>query len=149
MTMSEGVRLLLICTVAGLAIMSFNSEAEELKYKLNLLPKSWHHGSTNATNERHKGVGLSVTTPWNGITYGAMHYTNSFGDDGFMVSISKEYKPVFGLFYPGIGAGYAPSYKESGHKPGIAWVQLRYKWVTMMSAPGEVTTFVFSIPLDW
>jgi len=149
MTLSEVVRLFVAITVLGLAIMSFNSEAAELKYKLNLLPKSWHHGSTNATNERHNGVGLSVTTPWNGITYGAMHYKNSFGHNGYMVAISKEFKPFFGLLYPGIGAGYAPAYTKSGHKPGIAWIAIRYKWVTMMSAPGEVTTFVFSVPLNW
>lgn len=147
MTLSEVARLVLIFVVLGLAIMSFNSEAGELKYKLNLLPKSWHHGSTNATNERHEGVGLSVTMP-NGYTYAAMHFKNSYGDNGWMIGASKEFKPLFGVIYPGFGVGYAPSYAESGHSTAIAWLAFRYRWVTMMTAPGEVTTFVFSIPLN-
>lgn len=147
MTQMERVRLLAISVVVTVGLYTCGAEGSELKYKLNLLPKSWHQGQTNATNERHKGVGLSVTLP-NGITYGAMHYKNSFGDNGWMVSAAKEYEPLFGLIYPGIGMGYAPSYAKSGHEVGLVWVQLRYKWVTMMSAPGEVTAFVFSIPLN-
>ena len=148
MTQLERIRLLIIFIIVSSVLLMAQCEASgDISYKLNLLPKSWHHGSTNATNERHKGVGLSMTLP-NGFTYGAMHYTNSFGDDGWMASISREYKPIFGVFYPGIGAGYAPAYTESGHKPAIAWVMLRYRWITMMSAPGEVTTFMFSIPLE-
>jgi len=150
MTQKERIVLLFILIAVTLIIMPSSSEAaEELKYHLNFLPKSWHHGSTHATNERHKGVGLSVTTPWNGITYGLWHYKNSYSDNGWMVTVGKEkLEPLFGLIYPGIGVGYAPAYEKSDHDTGIAWISLRYRWVTLMSAPGNVTTFVWSVPIN-
>lgn len=118
----------------------------EYQLRLNLLPWSYHHGSTSATNERHKGIGLSLTLP-NDVTYGVMHYENSFDDRGWMVSMSTEFSPYWGL-HPGLGVGYAPEYEKSGHSVAIGWLSLRYKWFTLLTAPTEVSTIMLSIPFD-
>lgn len=146
MTQSERIRLLIILIIIGLAFLSFNGEAsEKLNLKLNFLPWSVHHGSTNATNERHKGIGLSITP--NRFTYGIMYYENSFDDRGWMVSTSYQFRKVCTVCI-GVGAGYAPTYAESGHNVYLGWLSIRHKWVTLLTAPGEVTALMLSIPID-
>lgn len=117
----------------------------EFKYHLNLLPVSKHHGDTDTTNERHSGVGFSVTLP-NNATYGAMHYTNSYGDDGWMVSTSVKQRDCNLCF--GLGVGYAPAYKETDNSTILGWASVSYGWVTILTVPTEVTALVLSIPLN-
>jgi hypothetical protein len=75
-----------------------------------------------------------------------MHFKNSYGDYGFVVSVSKELKTCFLDVCPGAGVGFAPSYRRSGNVPIIGWLSFRYKWVTVMTLPTEVTTVMVSVP---
>ncbi len=148
MKQSTWRRVLLAFAIGMLVTTTFNCEASgDVKLKLTFLPWSIHHGSNGATNERHQGVGLAIRTA-NRRTFGIMHYRNSYGDEGWSVTASQEARKCLWSICPGFGGGYAPAYKKSGHLPYLGWISFRYKWVTLMTAPGAVTTFVLSIPLN-
>ena len=132
--------------LVSMSMVSRCEASDKYQLKLNLLPWSYHHGSNSATNERHRGVGLSLTLP-NDITYGVMHYKNSYGDNGWNYSVSTEFDPYFWGIKPGLGVAYAPAYEKSGHQVVIGWLSLRYKWISLLTAPGEVSTIMLSIPI--
>ena len=140
------IAVITVCLAVLSVLYTGECFADPVKLKLNFLPTSYHHDRDGGfTNEHHRGVGISVTLP-NRTTYGLMHFRNSYGDDGFLYSVSTE----LGCWTicPGLGLGYAPAYSKSDHVPVIGWLSLRYKWVTMLTAPGEVTTLLFSVPLN-
>lgn len=118
----------------------------EFKYRLNLLPWSTHHGDNDATNETHNGIGVSVTLP-NNATYGIMHFENSYGDEGFMFSLSAELEEDCTVCF-GVGIGFAPAYSESDNSPVLGWGSVRYKYVQLLVVPTEVTAVLFTIPME-
>ncbi len=128
------------------------AEAEELKlaeydYSITFLPWSRHHGKPrDQFNERHHGVGFSVTNVAKRDTYSLVHFENSHEESGFMLSYEHEFKKCWLGMCPGYGGAFAPAYRRTGHSPVIAWVQVRIGWVTIMSFPGVVTTGVIRIP---
>ena len=142
-----GLWVILLSTVfivAGLLLITSEAQADGAKYHLNLLPASRHVNNFDH-NERHEGVGVSMTH--DGVTYGAMSYVNSFGKRGplFSVSANLHYDCTVCL---GVGLGLAPAYTKDDEYPVIAWLSFNYKWVTILNAPGEVTAIVFSVPLN-
>ena len=144
MTYFNKIVVIACVSLAALAWLG-ECKAEEFKYHLNLLPVSEHHGDTDTTNERHNGVGFSVTLP-NNATYGAMHFTNSYGDEGWMVSTSVKQRDCNLCF--GLGVGYAPAYEETDNSTIIGWASVSYGWVSLLTVPTEVTALVLSIPLN-
>jgi len=145
--MDKCVEIAVIAVCLMIASVLWTGEcfaSDDLKYRLNFVPFSRHHGETNTTNEKHHGIGISLTLS-SRTTYGAMHFINSYGVPGWLVTASKEY--VRGcLFCPGLGIGYSPTYKKVDKSPVIGWLSLRYKWVTLLTAPKEVTALMLSVP---
>ncbi len=135
--------LIILCVVMAFAIWTGDCRADHAEIHLNYLPWSEHHGDSDATNEDHNGVGLSVS--WDNMTVGYMWYTNSYGDDGPLVHVTAFQKKC--ELCLGLGTGWAPAYSESDHSPIIGWVAIKYGFVTVLTAPTEVTAAVFSIPL--
>lgn len=142
-----GLWVILLSTifiVAGLVLITSEAQADDVKYHLNLLPVSRHIDNIDK-NERHKGVGLSMTH--DGITYGAMTFVNSFGKRGPLFSMSTKLQSSCTVCV-GVGGGIAPAYIKDDESPVIAWLSLNYKWVTFINAPGEVTAIMLSVPLN-
>lgn len=138
-----------LITVAIIIVLSVSPicSASELKLHLNHLPVSHHHGQTNTINEEHNGWGISVTDSVDHVTYGYMYFTNSYGNNGPMIYLATKQQDCTVCF--GFGGGYAPAYKESGHYPIIGWVSMSItEYVTIITAPTEVTAVVFSVPLN-
>ena len=143
---------LFILLVSSYAEAAEVSEPAEYRFSLNLLPWSYHHGKRGGQfNERHKGVGFSITNLNTRVTYGLMHYKNSQRVDGFSLSWGKEFKSLCVLqICPGIGAAWAPAYVFSGAAtPFLGYLTFRYKFITIITLPGVVTTGTISIPLNF
>jgi hypothetical protein len=124
--------------------------AKDLYLGLNLMPFSRHHGEyrNTTTNEKHNGVGLSVTTDER-VSFGLMHYTNSYGRKGWSLSVTKEFESlcVFQVC-PGIGGAFASAYLADGQSPILGWLQVRYKFITVITLPSVVTAVIFTVPLN-
>jgi len=148
--------LVVLATLAWQPAKAHHEVDERHAYvRLNLMPWSHHNNiqDTDVTNEKHNGIGLSLTMPTDpdqllSMTYGLMHYTNSYGDNGLLVSVATETTRSWAGIHYGVGIGLAPAYEESDHEPVIGWVSFRYGWVTVLTAPSVVTAVMFSIPLN-
>lgn len=106
----------------------------------------------DADNERHNGIGLTLTLPesdsmFGGATFGAMTYTNSHNEDSILVSVSKEFWDIADTVHIGIGAGVASGYEEEMNIPVAAWATIRYKWFVITHVPLTVTTIGLHIPI--
>lgn len=151
--------MVLIIFSGGLSLLNKCEAAEDVsyeesqyyRYSLNLLPASYHHGKRGGQfNERHHGVGFSISNTNTRDTYGLMYYENSHGVDGFSLSYAHEFKKCYFQLCPGVGASWAPAYVFTGAvTPVLAWVQVRYKFITVISLPSVVTAVIISIPLNF
>ena len=150
--MKRNRRLLLLFLVTlGMtsSLLSQCVEAKDVGLGLTLMPLSHHTSkySNDDTNEVHNGVGLSITTDQR-ETFGIMRYKNSFGKYGWSLSASKEIASwCVWQVCPGFGGAFAYTYLEDQQSPIVAWVQLRYKWVTVITVQSGVAAVVVTVPL--
>ena len=140
------VFIILAVSIIAIGTVVSECKADQYQYKLNLLPVSYHNDRSADYNERHRGVGLSVTTP-DHYTFGVMHYTNSQSRDGLLVSASMEFHRNCSLCV-GAGLGLAPAYAKDDLSPAVGWISFRYKWVSILSLPSVVTALVVSMPIN-
>ena len=113
------------------------------------------HGpmDSDATNEVHNGLGLTLTLPESDsitskATFGITSYTNSHDKQSIMISVSKEFWNIADEVHIGLGAGIASGYQDHLSVPAAAWVSARYKWVVVTHVPLAVTTLGFHIPFN-
>jgi len=161
-TLKELITVMIMIAVLGVVLFGGRAEAhhapghaEEDLYVvgMNYLCCSKHHAGSDATNETHHGLGVTLTLPrsgesmFRGSTLGIMEYNNSYGDSTWLLSISKEFWHPSENLHIGLGAGYVNGYGDHLGVPFGAWISFRYKWIVITTVPTEVTAIGLHIPI--
>ena len=160
-TLKELIILLVIIAFIGVLVApraeahhaAGHAEDDLYVVGFNYLCCSKHRPGSDATNETHHGLGLTLTLPKNeesmfgGATFGVMTYENSHDKTSWLLSVSKEFWHPAENFHIGLGAGLVSGYEEELSAPFGAWLSLRYKWIVVTTVPTEVIAIGLHIPI--
>lgn len=151
-TLKKLIVLLIAIAVLGILIAPKAEAVEEDQYTVGLTYMCCSKHTSEADNEQHNGVGLSLSLPesdsmFGGATLGVMGYNNSHNQDSIMLYVSKEFWDIAEQVHIGVGAGIASGYQDEMAIPAAAWVHARYKWIVITHIPLTVTTIGLHIPL--
>lgn len=137
--------------LVGLSLMVYETghANEEVKLNLTYMPVSKHHGDTDTTNETHHGVGFNVGLDDNPLRVGYMFYENSYDDDSHFVYVGGEFgcTDVIEVCFGAMG-GYATGYEDHQQSSILGGLTARYKWVQLLTVPGEVTALIITVPIN-